>query len=83
VHAKYILIDGWARVGSTNLNYRSQYHDLEADIVLCSEKNISTLATEFFRYCSQSKQLSVEDFSQRPWVLKLAARFFLLFKRWI
>ncbi len=34
LHSKTIIIDGWAMLGSSNLNHRSLNHDLEADIVM-------------------------------------------------
>jgi cardiolipin synthase len=36
LHAKIMLIDQQCVVGSTNLNHRSFYHDLELDVVLSS-----------------------------------------------
>lgn len=82
-HAKFMVIDSWGKLGSTNLNYRSQYHDLEADVVLSRLDNIDALARNFEEYCEQSNLVSVADVSRRPWVQRLIARFILIFKRWI
>lgn len=40
LHAKIMLIDQQCIVGSTNLNHRSFYHDLELDVVLLSSQLI-------------------------------------------
>ena len=41
LHAKMMLIDQQCVVGSTNLNHRSFYHDLELDVVLSSPELIA------------------------------------------
>lgn len=41
LHAKVILADDECVVGSTNLNHRSYYHDLELDVVLVESATIS------------------------------------------
>lgn len=41
LHAKIMLVDQQCIVGSTNLNYRSFYHDLELDVVLSLPQTIS------------------------------------------
>ena len=38
LHAKIMLVDQQCVVGSTNLNHRSFYHDLELDVVLSSPR---------------------------------------------
>lgn len=83
IHAKFLLIDSWNRLGSTNLNYRSQYHDLEADIILVNASNVAALAARFREFCQSSKLISVQDISRRPWVQKVLGRFILIFKRWM
>jgi len=40
LHAKIMLVDRQCVVGSTNLNHRSFYHDLELDVVLSSPRLI-------------------------------------------
>ncbi len=40
LHAKVILVDDHCIVGSTNLNHRSFYHDLELDVVLSRSLSI-------------------------------------------
>jgi cardiolipin synthase len=49
LHAKTILGDDWAIVGSSNLNHRSWLHDLEVDTVITSEGPLRELAEQFER----------------------------------
>jgi cardiolipin synthase len=49
LHAKTILGDDWAVVGSSNLNHRSWLHDLELDTVVTSNGALSELADQFER----------------------------------
>ena len=43
LHAKVMLIDDECIIGSSNLNHRSYYHDLELDVILTTPSAISTI----------------------------------------
>ena len=47
LHSKTMLIDNLVLVGSTNLNYRSFFHDLELDALLTSESSVQCLHDKF------------------------------------
>ena len=47
LHAKNMIIDDWVMLGSSNLNHRSLFHDLEIDIVIQKEENKELLYKEF------------------------------------
>ncbi len=68
LHAKSVLIDDWAIVGSSNMNYRSFFHDLEVDIVLTHTLSISSLEKQFMIDRCHSIQMTLESLVKRPWL---------------
>jgi cardiolipin synthase len=83
LHAKTLIIDEWATIGSTNLNHRSIIHDLEVDVVLTTTKSIEALANQFADDLKESKEISIQDWKRRSWGERLAGRLLLLFRYWI
>ena len=83
LHAKTVIVDEWSKVGSSNFNTRSLYHDLEADVILETGENRLKLASWFEDICRDARRVCMEDIHQRPLLERLAGRFILLFKRWI
>jgi len=61
LHAKSLIIDDWALVGSSNLNHRSLLHDLEVDITLHNPESKKTLETLFWDDIAQSREISLSD----------------------
>src|SRR5690606_38318881 len=59
-HAKTTLFDDRAIVGSTNLNHRSYFRDLELDIVLDSSTAIETLSQLFLADCARSMRMTTK-----------------------
>lgn len=55
LHAKSIIIDKWAQVGSSNLNHRSLLHDLELDVVLTNPHAIHSLEAHFLKDVEQAQ----------------------------
>jgi cardiolipin synthase len=47
VHAKTLIVDDWATVGSSNWNHRSLIHDLEVDVVLSKKETRQVLEGQF------------------------------------
>lgn len=56
LHAKCTLVDGWGTVGSSNLNRRSAYLDLELDLVLAAA-TVPSLEREFLRTFAASERI--------------------------
>lgn len=83
LHAKTALIDGWALVGSTNMNQRSQLHDLEADVVLMTPESLASLERQFQRDIEQSQEVSCQTLDKLPLWQRLLGRVFLLIRYWI
>lgn len=86
-HAKVFLADDWMIVGSSNLNYRSTFHDLELDLELTHDENKILLEEELRKNFSQSQLINKEYFMKLSWserVLgRILASFVLVFKWWI
>lgn len=82
MHAKTMLIDDWGLVGSSNLNHRSLLHDLEADLVVASEDACRSLEQQFKCDCSASREITLDTWSERPWLERVLGRM-LLWIRWV
>lgn len=80
LHAKYIIIDDWVAVGSSNFNQRSFHHDLEVDIASTTSSTVQELTSQFEQDLSLSQLMQCQDFTNRPWWQKLFGRVVLLFK---
>lgn len=72
LHAKTLLIDDWASVGTTNLNHRSLYHDLEVDITLTRQESIDALERQFINDLGVSHQITNERLRRRSLLEKVS-----------
>jgi len=63
LHAKCMLIDGQCVIGSSNINHRSFYHDLEVDVVLSSSHSANHLESMLEEDMDNSEKLSKENIS--------------------
>lgn len=71
LHSKTMLIDEQLLVGSTNLNYRSLFHDLELDMLLDDAGLIEQMQQRFRDDVSASVEITLRNWQQHPWLLKL------------
>ena len=83
LHAKTLLIDDWMSVGTTNLNHRSFYHDLEVDVVLHQPQSLALLVGQFAEDLSRSKRVTNDNLFHRSWVEKLGGMLVYPFRRFI
>jgi cardiolipin synthase A/B len=81
VHAKTIVIDDWCMLGSSNLNYRSLIHDLEADVVLTHDRSLATLVERFLAEQEQSTEIRFSNWTQRPVWERVIGQILLLGRR--
>lgn len=81
LHSKLILVDDACLIGSTNLNHRSYYHDLELDIVLKKNTSIAALEKQWHIDQENAKRIHSDKVFSSP-LLYLAARFLRLFRYW-
>ena len=61
LHAKALLVDNFAVLGSSNWNYRSTLHDLELDAVIRSPETLLTLEQAMLDDAANCRELTVED----------------------
>ncbi len=67
LHAKYLVIDNWASLGSLNLNYRSFLHDLEVEAVLTDSASIENLAKQWHNDMNGSVESKIATLINFPW----------------
>ncbi len=58
LHSKVTIIDDCAISGSSNLNHRSLYHDLELDLFISNPKTIEQLSIQFKKDLKSSRLIS-------------------------
>lgn len=84
LHAKTLILDDWALIGSSNLNHRSLLHDLEVDVLLSSPSSIKNLQMHFLNDLKNAREISLERWHiMRPFYQRWLGRLFLHLKYWI
>ena len=84
LHAKTLIIDRWACIGSSNFNQRSLKHDLEIDYVLQSSESINQLADDFMSDVNHSDELQPAELNtKKPWQRYIGGLILALFSNWI
>ncbi|MEW6983976.1 phosphatidylserine/phosphatidylglycerophosphate/cardiolipin synthase family protein [Colwelliaceae bacterium 6471] len=83
LHAKTILFDNIAIVGSSNLNHRSLLHDVELDIVCKQPESINLLEQKFLDDQSQSLAITLSDTHLNQWWKNMIARFLQMLRYWM
>lgn len=82
-HAKNYVIDDWMQIGSSNLNHRSLFHDLEADIQVTHPENKALFLKEIEKDLANSEMVTISSFGRISWIRGKLTQFFLLFKSWM
>jgi cardiolipin synthase len=84
LHAKTATIDGqWATVGSFNIDHRSWAMNLEVNVNVVGPTLSNLLREVFLHDEKKCITLTYAKWKQRPLFIKLAERFFHLFRRWM
>jgi len=84
LHAKTILVDDWACVGSSNLNQRSLMHDLELDYSIQLEVTKQQLALDVLDDIKDSEELDPDNWDQnRLWQRLLGGLLLVLLAYWV
>lgn len=83
LHSKTMLVDQQVLIGSTNLNYRSFFHDLELDALLNSEQSADCLKQKFLSDICDSSEITVNSWEKYPWALKILGGFSRVFRYWL
>jgi cardiolipin synthase len=83
LHSKTILIDDQVLVGSTNLNYRSLFHDLELDLLLDDAQMVEQMRERFCRDISDSVEITLRHWQQHPWLLRFLGWLSRFLRYWL
>ncbi len=68
IHSKYIIVDDvFSSIGTTNLDFRSLETNFEVNAFIYDETFTSLLMKTFNTDMKNSKEISMEEWQQRPW----------------
>lgn len=82
LHAKYLLIDDFAMLGSSNMNHRSLLHDLEADLVLKRPESLESLERQFQTDLASAEEVGLERWKNLSALRRMVGRVLLGFRYW-
>ncbi|MEY3902565.1 MAG: hypothetical protein RL189_1871 [Pseudomonadota bacterium] len=80
LHAKVMLTDETAWIGSSNLNHRSLLHDLELDVVLNSDASLRRLEEIFTADFNSSHEIDKLSGAGQPFLQRMAVGLLLYFR---
>ncbi|MEZ0392057.1 MAG: phosphatidylserine/phosphatidylglycerophosphate/cardiolipin synthase family protein [Pseudobdellovibrionaceae bacterium] len=83
LHAKTLIIDDWATVGSHNLNHRSLTHDLEVEVVLTRREWVDPLVERWDTDIRHSHAVTSDELGQMTWLERAFARLVYWFRYWL
>lgn len=83
LHEKSLIIDDWLQIGSSNLNHRSLFSDLEIDICSSHPNSLETMKKHFQDYQKEATQVVDEKVSLVGPLKRRIGRILLLFKYWM
>jgi cardiolipin synthase len=83
LHAKTLVVDDWALVGSSNFNHRSFLHDLEVDVVTQRPKSLKSLERQAAFDFKQSREITFSDLKLKPFWIRLLTWLFFRFRHWL
>ena len=80
MHAKILIIDDEVTLGSSNLDYRSLFHDLEFDLKIEKEENTKLLLNQFREDLKNSREINLIEWKNRNWLQKTLEKIFIIFR---
>jgi cardiolipin synthase len=83
LHAKSLILDDWFLIGSSNLNHRSLFHDLEVDVVIQTPEAKKSLEQQFLLDLEQSTEIKWVNWLKGGFFKKIIGRLLLYLKYWI
>lgn len=66
LHAKYLIVDDWATVGSANFNHRSYFHDLEIESEFDKPEHVLQLMSQWKEDRSHCLTVKLKDLENLP-----------------
>jgi cardiolipin synthase len=83
LHSKTMIIDAQLLVGSTNLNYRSLFHDLELDLLSADPQIVARMEQRFADDVDASEEITPRFWLRHPWLLKLLGLMSRFLRYWL
>jgi len=83
LHAKSLVVDNWALVGSSNFNHRSFLLDLEVDVAAHHPSSLKSLERQYASDFRQSREIFLADLEIRPFWGRLLTWLFFHLRHWI
>ena len=83
LHAKTLMVDDWALVGSSNFNHRSFLFDLEVDVVVQKPASRRALERQYALDFKESREIFPADLRLRPLWARWLTWLFFRFRHWL
>jgi cardiolipin synthase len=83
LHAKILIIDDWTSVGSSNLDHRSIFYNLEADAILSHPASILEVKNQFSIDLQESNQVSFIVWKKNNILSYLKMKLTLFLRKWL
>jgi len=83
LHAKYMIIDQWASLGSLNINHRSMLHDYEVEAVFNDAESVGHLIQQWQKDQHDSLIIVEERYRATSWLKRLMSRILFLLRYWL
>ncbi len=79
IHAKTIINEDCGIVGTINMDYRSFYLHYECGVFMCNSDVIATIKEDLLKTMDECREVSYEEWKNRPWHIKLVQQILNLF----
>lgn len=79
IHAKTIINEDCGIVGTINMDYRSFFLHYECGLWMCDRETIDVIKNDLIATMDISREITYEEWKQRPWYLKAYQRVLNLF----
>jgi len=84
LHAKLAIVDGiWMMTGSYNLDPRSRFHNLDADVLTLQPDAVQRAVRWFFGLLKHSHPLGFDAWRRRPLITRIIERAIYWFRNWL
>jgi cardiolipin synthase len=83
LHAKTLMVDDWALVGSSNFNHRSFLFDLEVDVVSRKPASLKSLERQSAFDFKRSREIRFSDLKLRPRWTRILTWLFFRLRHWL
>ena len=83
LHAKSLIIDDWASIGSHNLNHRSIMHDLEIETSITEPTLIQAIVSQWNTDINNCREVSLNDLNNQSFIRNFVGRIIYMFRYWI